>query len=44
MEHGRWQCVAASDGRFVASGDYSAKWREIAGAWLIEAEIFVTLA
>jgi hypothetical protein len=44
MEHGQWQCVRASDGGFIASGDYSAKWREIGGAWLIEAEIFLTLA
>lgn len=44
LEHGQWQCVGASDGRFVASGDYSAKWREIGGAWVIEAEIFLTLA
>ncbi len=44
LEHGQWQCVAASDGRFVASGDYSAKWRETGGLWMIEAEIYLTLA
>ena len=44
LEHGQWQCAAASDGRFIASGDYSAKWREIGGAWVIEAEIYLTLA
>jgi hypothetical protein len=44
LEHGRWQCVTAADSGFVASGDYSAKWREIGGAWVIEAEIYLTLA
>jgi hypothetical protein len=43
LEHGQWHCVAA-DGRFIASGDYSAKWREIGGIWVIEAEIYLTLA
>jgi len=43
LEHGQWQCVASSDGQLVASGDYSAKWRENGGLWMIEAEIYVTL-
>jgi ketosteroid isomerase-like protein len=44
MEHGQWQCVSAANGSFVASGDYSAKWRVIGGEWVIEAEIYLTLA
>lgn len=36
LEHGRWAGGAAS-------GDYTAKWREVAGKWVIEAEIYVTL-
>ncbi|MDO7836523.1 DUF4440 domain-containing protein [Sphingobium sp. HBC34] len=42
MEHGTWQGVV--DGAVQASGSYSAKWREMAGAWVIEAEIYATLA
>ncbi|SER34860.1 protein of unknown function [Sphingobium sp. YR768] len=42
MEHGRWQ--GAVDGVVQASGDYSAKWRDIGGDWVIEAEIYLTLA
>ena len=37
MELGQW------DGAPMASGTYAAKWREVAGAWVIEAEVFVTL-
>ena len=44
FEHGQWECVTATDGRFIASGDYSAKWRELGGMWVIEAEIYLTLA
>jgi ketosteroid isomerase-like protein len=44
MEHGLWQGVSASDQRSVASGTYTAKWREIGGQWVIEAEIYLTLA
>ncbi|TCM18994.1 uncharacterized protein DUF4440 [Novosphingobium sp. PhB165] len=43
MEHGRWQGLDAA-GAMVASGSYSAKWRELGGEWVIEAEIFLTLA
>lgn len=42
MELGVWQGVAG--GVTQASGTYSAKWRETGGAWVIEAEIYVTLA
>lgn len=44
LEHGQWHCVTAADGGFVASGNYSAKWREMGGDWVIEAEIYLTLA
>ncbi|MFZ2995857.1 nuclear transport factor 2 family protein [Sphingobium sp.] len=43
MEVGHWQ-ASSPDNRTLASGSYSAKWREVAGAWMIEAEIYVTLA
>ena len=42
FEHGRWQGVAA--GQTNASGAYTAKWREAGGVWVIEAEIYLTLA
>ncbi|MES2174421.1 MAG: DUF4440 domain-containing protein [Pseudomonadota bacterium] len=42
MEHGVWQGVVDSVAQ--ASGSYSAKWREIGGDWVIEAEIYLTLA
>lgn len=42
METGRWAGTCA--GELMASGTYSAKWREVAGKWVIEAEIYVTLA
>lgn len=44
LEHGRWEYVAPVTGMIVASGAYTAKWREIGGDWLIEAEIYLTLA
>lgn len=44
IEHGHWQGVSAADGRLLASGAYSAKWRESRGEWMLEAEIFLTLA
>ncbi|WP_370173559.1 nuclear transport factor 2 family protein [Sphingobium abikonense] len=44
LEEGRWTGAAAADGRILTSGSYCAKWRDVAGSWLIEAEIFVTLA
>lgn len=42
MELGGWQGVVG--GVTQASGNYSAKWREAAAQWVIEAEIYVTLA
>lgn len=43
LEHGRWEGITAS-GQFVASGHYTAKWRNHAGEWMIEAELFLTMA
>lgn len=42
LEHGRWQGVTVN-GEAVASGTYTAKWRQIGGEWMIEAEIYLTL-
>lgn len=42
-EHGSWTGTASS-GECTARGTYSAKWREVAGTWVIEAEIFTTMA
>lgn len=41
LEHGRWRGVAAGS---ATSGDYTAKWRETPAGWVIEAEIYLTLA
>ena len=43
LEQGHWQGVRASDGLILASGVYSAKWRQFGADWMIEAEIYVTL-
>ncbi|WP_454886376.1 nuclear transport factor 2 family protein [Sphingomonas oryzagri] len=44
FEHGSWSGVAASDGTPQASGSYTAKWRQIGPDWMIEAELYLTLA
>ncbi|HEX7874314.1 MAG TPA: DUF4440 domain-containing protein [Sphingobium sp.] len=44
MEYGHWEGVNTSTGQAVASGTYAAKWRETGGGWVIEAEIYLTLA
>lgn len=44
MEHGNWQGVMAATGEPFASGGYTAKWRQMGGEWVIEAEIYLTLA
>lgn len=41
LEQGRWTCHVS--GEQTASGTYAAKWRQVGGAWAIEAELFVTL-
>jgi len=43
LEQGAWTGVGATSGDVLASGRYSAKWRKIAGAWLIEGELYLTL-
>jgi hypothetical protein len=43
LEQGEWQGADAG-GAGLASGAYTAKWREVGGLWVIEAEIFVTLS
>lgn len=43
MEHGRWEGVMAASSEVFASGAYAAKWRELRGNWVIEAEIYMTL-
>ena len=44
FEHGYWQGVNATTGELLASGSYTAKWRQIGADWMIEAEIYLTLA
>lgn len=44
LEHGRWEGVAAGSGAILASGSYTAKWRQTGVHWVIEAEIYLTLA
>ncbi len=44
FEHGNWQGVHSTTGHPAASGSYTAKWRQIGAAWMIEAEIYLTLA
>lgn len=44
IEHGRWQGAAVSTGHPLASGTYTAKWRKMGADWVIEAEIYLTLA
>ena len=44
MEHGRWEGIDSTSDVLTASGTYFAKWRELGGQWVIEAEVFLTLA
>lgn len=43
LEQGEWRGVESDSGMLAAYGVYSAKWREVDGEWVIEAEVFVTL-
>ena len=43
LEHGQWRGVTRS-GRELAAGSYTAKWRKLGEDWVIEAEIYLTLA
>jgi ketosteroid isomerase-like protein len=44
FEQGSWQGVSSSDGAVQASGAYTAKWRRLGQDWVIEAELYLTLA
>lgn len=44
LEHGRWEGVTATTGQVLASGSYTAKWRLVGADWVVEAEIYLTLA
>ncbi|MDB5686154.1 MAG: hypothetical protein JWR77_743 [Rhizorhabdus sp.] len=44
LEQGQWHGTVATTGQPLASGSYAAKWSRIGVSWMIEAEIFVTLA
>lgn len=44
LEHGHWEGAVKGSEDAASSGTYVAKWREISGDWVIEAEVFVTLA
>lgn len=44
MEHGRWRGSGAGTDLILASGSYAAKWRRIGAEWVLEAEIYLTLA
>lgn len=43
LEHGKWHGITVS-GIDLASGTYATKWRKVCGEWMIEAEIYLTLA
>lgn len=43
LEQGHWEGRASDGATIEAQGRYSAKWRLIGGAWVIVAEIFVTM-
>ncbi len=44
FEHGHWKGVSASGGQILASGAYTAKWRQIGTDWMIEGELYLTLS
>ena len=44
MEHGHWEGLMAATGETFSSGAYTAKWRHTGADWVIEAEIYLTLA
>lgn len=43
MEHGHWAGLAET-GETLASGSYTAKWRNLGDRWVIEGELYLTLA
>lgn len=44
FEHGAWRGVSSESGAVQASGTYTAKWRQLGADWVIEAELYLTLA
>lgn len=44
FEHGHWSGVSGTAAIPIASGSYTAKWRMVGTEWVIEAEIYLTLA
>lgn len=44
LEQGKWHGTSSTGTEVIAAGDYAAKWRKAGEDWVIEAEIFVTLA
>lgn len=42
LETGTWRGVRTEDANDFAAGSYAAKWRNIDGAWRLEAEIYST--
>lgn len=44
LETGHWTGTVQGAASPEAAGRYSAKWRKVAGDWVIEAEVYVTLA
>jgi ketosteroid isomerase-like protein len=44
LEQGNWTGVTVPGGDPVASGMYSAKWRKSGANWVIEGELYLTLA
>ena len=44
FEHGHWEGMISTTRQPLASGTYTAKWREIGADWVIEAEIYFTFA
>ena len=42
MERGTWRGAKASDTVNHVSGEYSTKWREVSGQWMIETETYLT--
>ena len=44
LEHGHWQGAKWGSDELLASGTYAAKWRRVGSDWLIEAEIYLTIA
>jgi ketosteroid isomerase-like protein len=44
FEHGAWRGVPVTGGAANASGAYTAKWRQFGAEWMIEAELYLTMA